>query len=78
MEYEIKGGAFPMVICTLQKGETMQNETGAMAYMTSDIKMETNIGGGLLKGIGRALSGDTVFLNYFTAEKDGEQIGFSS
>ena len=69
MEYEIKGGAFPMVICTLQKGETMQNETGAMAYMTSDIKMETNIGGGLLKGIGRALSGDTVFL-----EIDGEVI----
>ena len=78
MEYEIKGGSFPIVICTLQKGETMKNETGAMAYMTSDIKMETNTGGGLLKGLGRALSGDTIFLNFFTAQSDNQQIGFSA
>ena len=78
MEYEIKGGAFPIVICTLQKGETMKNETGAMAFMTSDMKMETSTGGGLLKGLGRALAGDTLFLNFFTAQSDNEQIGFSA
>ena len=78
MDYEIKGGAFPIVICTLNKGETMQNETGAMAYMTSGMKMETNTGGGLFKGIGRVFSGDTLFLNFFTAEEDNQQIGFSS
>ncbi|WP_295722855.1 TIGR00266 family protein [uncultured Methanobrevibacter sp.] len=78
MEYEITGGSFPMVICTLKQGETMKNETGAMAFMTSGMNMETNTGGGLLKGIGRALSGDTIFLNYFTAENDNEQIGFSA
>ena len=78
MEYEISGGSFPIVICTLQKGETMKNETGAMAFMTSGMKMETNTGGGLIKGLGRALAGDTIFLNFFTAESDNEQIGFSS
>ena len=78
MEYEISGGSFPIVICTLQKGEVMKNETGAMAFMTSGMKMETSTGGGLLKGLGRALSGDTIFLNFFTAESDGEQVGFSS
>ena len=78
MEYEIKGGAVPIVICTLQKGETMKNETGAMAFMTSDMKMETSTGGGLLKGLGRALAGDTLFLNFFTAQSDNEQIGFSA
>ena len=78
MEYEIKGGAFPIVICTLQKGETMKNETGARAFMTSDMKMETSTGGGLLKGLGRALAGDTLFLNFFTAQSDNEQIGFSA
>lgn len=78
MEYEVRGGAFPMVVCTLQKGETMKNETGAMAFMTSGIKMDTNTGGGLLKGIGRALSGDTIFLNFFTAQEDNQKIGFSS
>ena len=78
MEYRIEGGSFPIVICTLQKGETMQNETGAMAFMTSGMKMETSTGGGLLKGIGRALSGDTIFLNFFTAEEDNQEIGFSA
>lgn len=78
MEYEISGGSFPTVICTLQKGETMKDETGAMAFMTSDIKMDTNTGGGLLKGLGRALSGDTIFLNFFTAQSDNQKIAFSS
>lgn len=78
MEYEIKGGSFPIVICKLQKGETMKNETGAMAFMTSDMKMDTNTGGGLLKGLGRALSGDTIFLNFFTAQSDNQQIGFAA
>ena len=78
MEYEIKGGSFPIVICTLQKGEKMKDETGAMAFMTEGIKMDTSTGGGLLKGLGRALSGDTIFLNFFTAEKYYEQVGFAS
>ena len=78
MEYEIRGGSFPIVICTLKKGETLKNETGAMSFMTAGMNMDTNTGGGLLKGLGRALSGDTIFLNYFTAENDNEQIGFSS
>ena len=78
MDYEISGGSFPIVICTLQQGETMKNETGAMAYMTSGMKMDTSTGGGLLKGLGRALSGDTLFLNFFTAQNDGEQVAFSA
>ena len=78
MEYEIKGGSFPIVICKLQKVETMKNETGAMAFMSSDMKMDTNTGGGLLKGLGRALSGDTIFLNFFTAQSDNQQIGFAA
>ena len=40
--------------------------------------METNTGGGLLKGLGRALSGDSLFLNFYTAENDNQEIGFAS
>lgn len=78
MEYEIKGGSFPMVVCKLNKGETLKNEGGAMALMSSEIKMETNTGGGILKGLGRALSGDSIFLNFFTAQADNQEIGFAS
>ena len=38
MQYEIKGGSFPIVICKLQKGETMKDESGSMAFMTSEVK----------------------------------------
>lgn len=78
MEYEIIGGAFPLVKCKLNKGERMKDDSGSMAYMTPGIKMETNTGGGLLKGLGRALAGDTLFMNFFKAERDGEEVGFAS
>lgn len=78
MEYEIIGGAFPLVKCKLNKGERMKDDSGAMAYMTPGIKMDTNTGGGLLKGLGRALAGDTLFMNFFTAQRDGEEVGFAS
>lgn len=66
--------------CSVQtsKRRNPKNETGAMAYMTSGMKMETNTGGSLLKGLGRALSGDTLFLNFFTTEQDNQEIGFSA
>ena len=78
MEYEIKGGAFPIVVCKLQKGERMKDESGSMAYMSSGVKMDTNTGGGVLKGLGRAISGNSFFINTFVAEKDNQEIGFAS
>ena len=78
MEYKIEGGSFPIVICKLQKGESMKDDSGAMAFMSSQMKMETSTGGGFLKGLGRALSGDSMFINTFTAEADNQEIGFSS
>ena len=78
MEYEIKGGAFPIVIGKLQKGERMKDESGAMAFMSSGIRMDTNTGGGILKGLGRALAGDSFFVNTFVAERDNQEIGFAS
>lgn len=78
MKYEIKGDSFPVLICTLNTGETMISESGAMSWMSPGINMDTSTGGGLLKGIGRALSGESIFLNYFTANSDNQQIAFCS
>ena len=78
MEYEIKGGAFPIVVCKLPKGERMKDESGSMAFMSSGVKMDTNTGGGVLKGLGRAISGNSFFINTFVAEKDNQEIGFAS
>ena len=76
MEYEIVGDTLPVVICHLNKGEKMISDSGAMAWMDPCMKMETN-GGGAGKIIGRIFSGETLFRNSYTANKDG-LIAFAS
>lgn len=71
MKYSIEGGNFPYVVCELESGEAMITETGAMAWMTEGIEMEASTGGGAGKMFGRMLSGESLFLNTFTASKPG-------
>jgi len=78
MRYEIKGTPFPIVTCFLEKGEVMITEKGGMSWMTDKMKMETNTGGGLSKGLGRMLAGDSIFLNEYTAEGENQSITFAS
>jgi TIGR00266 family protein len=78
MKYEIKGTPFPVVTCQLEKGEIMITERGSMAWMTDRIKMETSTNGGFMKGLGRMFSGESFFLNNYTAEEDGQFITFGS
>ena len=68
MQYKIEGEPLPVVICELAPQETMICEKGAMSWMTGNMQMETKTGGGGLgKLFGRALSGESIFLNRYTA-----------
>jgi uncharacterized protein (TIGR00266 family) len=51
----------------LKKNETVFVESGAMAAMDSCIKMKSKVQGGLMKGIGRMLGGESLFVSEFTA-----------
>ena len=77
MRYEIEGGMFPVVVCYIEKGEKMITEKGAMVWQTPFIKMET-IGGGIGKMFSKALSGESMFQNIYTAESNGQMIAFGS
>lgn len=68
MQHEIKGGAFPVVVMAASPGETILTESGGMSWMSPNMKMDTNMKGGLFGGLGRAMAGETVFLNTYTAE----------
>lgn len=48
MQYELKGGNFPVVICQLENQEKMITEKGSMVWMSPNMEMET-AGGGLGK-----------------------------
>lgn len=76
MEYEIKGGSFPVVICRLRDGERMITEKGSMVWMSPNMEMETR-GGGLGKMFSKAFSGESMFQNIYTARGDG-MIAFGS
>ena len=76
MKYEIKGGNFPVVTCTLSSGEQMITEKGSMVWMSSNIDMETQ-GGGLGKMFSKAFSGESMFQNIYTARGEG-MITFGS
>ena len=71
MHYEIVGSPFPAVVCTLQRGEQMKTEKGSMIWMDPCMTMETSGGGGLGKMFGKALSGESMFQNIYTAQADG-------
>lgn len=76
MEYEIKGGTFPVVICQLKSGERMVTESGSMVWMSPNMEMTTT-GGGMGKMLSRAFSGERMFQNIYTARGDG-MIAFGS
>ena len=78
MKYEIKGDTLPVVICQLEQGETMITESGSMAWMSPNMKMETNAGGKLSKAFGRLFSGESIFQNTYTAMGGNGLIAFAS
>ena len=78
MQYKIDGTPLPVVICTLEAGETMITESGAMAWMTPNMRMETTSNGGVGKVLGRMFSGEAMFQNRYTAVGGEGLIAFAS
>ena len=78
MNYKIVGEPLPAVICDLDSGEALITESGAMSWMTPNMKMETTSNGGIGKALGRMFSGDTLFQNRYTAQGGPGQIAFAS
>ena len=78
IKYEIEGGHLPVVICYPKEGEALVTESGAMSWMSPNIRMNTNTGGGLKKVFGRMFSGESIFMNEYTAEGGEGMIAFAS
>jgi uncharacterized protein (TIGR00266 family) len=78
IKYEIEGGNLPVVICYPEPGQTLCTESGAMSWMSPNMKMETNTGGGIKKVFGRMFSGESLFMNEYTAENQSGMIAFAS
>ena len=77
MKYSIQGETLPVAICSLDAGESIITESGAMSWMSPNMKMETK-GGGIGKMVGRAFSGESIFQNIYTAQGGEGMIALAS
>lgn len=77
LNYKIEGGNMPVVICYPQAGQTVCSESGSMSWMSPNMAMETHAGG-FKKALGRMFSGESIFLNEYTAQGGQGMIAFAS
>ena len=71
MKYEIKDQPFTVLTFQMEAGEEVKCQSGAMAWMSPGIQMETKTGGlgGMFK---KAIAGESLALNHYTAQQAGE------
>ena len=77
MQYKIQGDPFPTLEITLKKGESIFSEAGALAWMSEGLNMSTNTRGGLMKGLGRALAGESLFMTTYESQSDNAWVTFT-
>jgi uncharacterized protein (TIGR00266 family) len=65
IDYKIYGDDLQLVEIELDPGEGVRAEVGTMTFMEQGVEMQTSTGGGLLKGLKRALTGDSFFISSF-------------
>ena len=77
MEYKVNGTTMQVVEVELNAGEAVYTESGGMTWMSEGIEMDTGMKGGLLSGLKRSLSGESMFLTTYRA-KTHSKITFAS
>ena len=79
MDYVIRSQpSYSLLEVTLDVGEQLVTEAGAMAWMTPNIDVQTSSRGGILSGLSRAvLGGESFFQNTYEAREDRGTIGLA-
>ena len=71
--HRIEGTTLPVLIINLKPGDRIYSSSGGMSWMTQNVEMDTNTGGGLGKMFKRAISGESLFVvDYYVNNGDGE------
>jgi uncharacterized protein (TIGR00266 family) len=78
ISYRIDGTTLQVVTVELEPGEVIYSESGGMSWMTGNVEMRTNSGGGLGKMVKRALSGESLFITDFYVNSNRGTVSFAS
>ena len=68
MKYKIEGDVMQILSLELDEGEEVFSESGAMAWMSANMGMESYMRGGLGAGIGRMFTGKSLFMVRFKSK----------
>nr|MBN1228404.1 TIGR00266 family protein [Anaerolineae bacterium] len=77
MKYRITGTTMQALDVQLTRGESVFTEVGGMAWYQGNIEMNTNMPGGIMGGLGRALSGESLFLTTYKAQSESAVVTFT-
>jgi uncharacterized protein (TIGR00266 family) len=61
------GASFALAVVTLQPEQSIQAESGAMVSMSANVELQSQIKGGLVGALKRAVVGESMFISTFTA-----------
>lgn len=78
MEYDIRGTTMQTVDIWLEAGESVYTESGGMAWMSSNVEMETSGKGGFFKSLGRMFSKESFFMTTYTCREGQGLVTFAS
>ncbi|GIW85583.1 MAG: TIGR00266 family protein [Thermogemmata sp.] len=75
MRYElVNPGPFVMLKVQLDLGESLKAEAGSMVAMSDTVDVEGKMEGGILKGLGRMLAGESFFFQTLTARRGPGEV----
>jgi uncharacterized protein (TIGR00266 family) len=79
MNYQLLGDkTYAAVEVSLEAGERIVSESGAMAWMSANMKTETSTRGGLMQGMKRKLlAGESFFQNTYSPEGGPGSVAFA-
>ena len=79
IDYTIYGDDMQLVEVELDQGEGIRAEVGTLTYMEDGIEMQTSTGGGIFKGLKRAITGESFFITTFLNNAGGKaKVAFAA
>jgi len=79
IDHTIYGDDMQLVEVELDQGEGVRAEVGTLTYMEDGIEMQTSTGGGIFKGLKRAITGESFFITTFLNNAGGKaKVAFAA
>ena len=79
IDHTIYGDDMQLVEVELDQGEGVRAEAGTLTYMEDGIEMQTSTGGGIFKGLKRAITGESFFITTFLNNAGGKaKVAFAA